>query len=226
MKISNPVFVLMHGPSLVEVEKRIGKLKQLNPIWATVNDFHVLEKKLGIELDMVYVSARCRFEERVQNLIRYVKNGGFYITNVDIRLNYTRMFEQMDRKDSKGKYTVTSLAHEPGISHNSMTVLLLWLSEIRRPSEIYLFGCDGGRPPGCSTLHYGEDVFPLENNEEWISKDTETLNERFWGLYEKHKIEFKPRIVNVTDFSYVNCFEKMSWKDFDAYLNETSKTSS
>lgn len=223
-----PVFICLHGPSLKNLEPRIGKLYGEKKIatWTTLNRFPILEKKLGILFDAVYCSSPARMEELLPDVIALLKRGGKFVTNSEIAGKHAPSFKEARKERPSIDWYISDLAFEPGVWHNSLTAFLLFLAD-KGFKEIYLFGCDGGTFEDNDPIYYGEELIdPSKENfvarEQSIPRDTKLMNEEFWGLFEKYEVKNKPEIINVTDRSHVTCFKTMTWKEFDAKIHAPS----
>ena len=91
---SQPVFILLPGPSLKNIEPRIEHLKGHRPIWATVNRFPILEKKLDLRFDMVYCSSPVRMEELLPDILKLLERGDEFVTNSEMAGLYGPRFKK------------------------------------------------------------------------------------------------------------------------------------
>lgn len=256
MNKKKPIFLLLPGPSLVNIEKRMETLKAIPATWITLNRFPILERKLHVEFDMIYCSSPVRIIELKEDIIRFASQPDkFLITNTDIMRTLPRIANEA------GHVVVTDLGYEPGVWYSSLTALLLWIFREEFKS-VFLLGADGGiidpkkNCENCSegfegfceyggeisggggegcyaflrSVYYGqEQINPEKENfsarRVSIPKDTSLMNTSFWRLVNRLDLPNKTKVFNVTNKSLINCFDKMSWEDFDAVVNATSKIS-
>lgn len=225
-----PVFLLLPGPSLEELESRIPRLQDLDVNWASLNRFNLLEEKLGILFNLVYISSPVRVEELKEEIVHLLRTSGIFVTNSQITAEYEHLYRKARNMGSPSTtWYCTNLAYEPGVWHNSLTAFLLWLSNMGF-KEIYLFGCDGGKVGKNGNIYYGQELIDTQKEQFdarklSIPRDTQLMNEQYWSLYKKYFVQNKPKIINVNDDSLVTCFDKLTWGEFDALVHAASTKS-
>lgn len=215
-----PVTIILPGRSLKDTGHLVKKAQSAGHLLATVNRFPVLEKRLDIKFDIVYVSSPTRFEELQQDIFEFIHriSTKAFLTNSKIIEAYPAFFRQVDHLDYH-KLCISDLAYEPGVWHNSLTALLLTLF-LSKYNRICLLGCDGKIESEGEVYYAQEDIKVFEDfsmRKKTIERDTITMNNAFWGLFEEtfgRDARQYFHVVNVNPDSAINIFPKMHPANF------------
>ncbi len=218
--VKKPVCLLLPGPSIYQLENRIGELGDV--CYATVNDFWIFEEKIlsriDRKFDIVLASAdECGIpnDTHIEYLERGDDNifissrkawGKFDITKYDDKLLF---FET----DPPPLIRPVPTADEP-LTFRPLAsfALLLVIMNLTGAKDIFLFGADGGYKIG-QKLYY-ED-WPSQS---WgrLSMDTRILNENFQTILARScsLCGLEPtKIWNVSPNSMYECFEKINYEE-------------
>ena len=199
----------------------------------TVNDFYILEDKLDVKFDFVWLTSSLSMrlgngeKRKVHEIYKYIRDGGTLITNMNFKNKYKDLFKEISEEDLEGEVVSTEIGYIPGRWVNSLTALLWYLSN-EGFTSIFLFGCDGGLIQGQKNAYYEEGMrdFVHANRSQIHAKDTDRMNKGFWEWYDKKdRVIKKPCIINVTNDSLVTCFETITWEEFHEVLHVTPEKS-
>ena len=157
------VAILLQGPSIRQLEERIGELAGEDICYASLNQFPQIDErvlsKIGERLDVVMVGNPLSFvkhEEQVYEFLARDENNmlagtDFMTTTVDVNKFGGKTFrERFDSKliyfDCQHYYPPTLIRPLHFSSGNTLSVLIPFLL-LAKPRRIFIFGSDGGGDP-------------------------------------------------------------------------------
>jgi len=178
-----PVAIILHGPSLTELEERITELEDCDICYATVNVFRPIEKHIlqkinrNISLFMCSNAPSLYQEMNNHNLIDFLERQednffisgrksfqtqkmpeGFHLDKFDKKLLFftPTAITSITMRMGRGLYLeVPSIEYPLHFPGQSSFSILLSLAVIGGASKVVIFGGDGGRISG-RELHYRE----------------------------------------------------------------------
>jgi hypothetical protein len=188
MKIRKPVFILLQGPSIEQMD--ILKYKDADVVWASLNDFRAIEdnilSKIGKKFNMIYCSSDERYE-----VIKNRLSGKDILTTT--YMHHSRLSRNLRCWSNDDAYGFCSLW--------AMLCALINLEF----KEIYIFGCDGYDTNG--KTYYGMDY--ETKGIKSIERDYEIMNKYFWELTEYWGLDLRDiQIINMNHESKLECFSK------------------
>ena len=238
------VAILLPGPSISELERRIKELEKYDILYSTVNYFWMLENRILSQIhkkaDIVLCSAK-ECEVPIDKHIHYLQRKepnifisemeGYHQENMDFKEFYELFNERLfyfvaDRTQNNIKvpnpeYPLHFLAQA------SFTILASILI-IGKPKAIVLFGADGGIQPN-KPLYYGDwDAGPeYDTTREYrLAFDTNTFNKTYplilGNIARTYNIPLPP-IINCSEKSHYQVFSKWDYdRTFKWLKNETT----
>lgn len=154
------IALLVHGPSIRQLEERIGELAGQDVCYVSLNQFPRLEEpmltKIGERLDLVMIGNPLTFGEHEEQIYEFLSRDDdnmfitseFATTGIDAARFGTEGFKQAFA--SKLIYFESQFFYPPipvrplhFPSGNTLSVLLPYLL-LGKPKRIFLFGSDGG----------------------------------------------------------------------------------
>ena len=233
------VAILLPGYSLHELIERKEEFKKFNLCTATVNDFWLIEEQFG-NVDIAMCSAaECGVptDRHIEYLDR--KDDNLFVTESLSFKDQSKLDDVMEKYPKKLFFFA---AEQSGIypflkgkgarleapmnflALPSFTTLIIICSIIKVPT-VFLFGADGGK--------LGKDLYCMPD---WgkgakiagslgrLLYDTSILNGGLWAKTYKQVCDLyevePPRIINCSEKSYYNIFEKMSYDKTWEVLND------
>lgn len=223
MNLKLPVFIFLPGPSLENVVPFTSKLLSLGAIKGTLNRFNILEKVLGFQFDIVYISSIKRLEEVKQEAIDFTwrKNSDLFITNKRCERLCPSLFFYGDNN----KIITSELGFKPGVWYNSLIGMCLTLAQLGF-DKIYIFGCDG-EVRDLKNVYFAQkeidpekESFPMRKQS--IEADTHQMNKYFWKTFEEFGVKKRPLITNIIlgKSSAVTCFPTLTIENFFEVMYE------
>ncbi len=219
-----PVALLLPGPSILELERRIGELNNADICYATVNDFWVMERRLthriGKNLTAVMCSAiECNvpstihfgYMNRPEDNVFISELAGYHHNKMSWPMFYKYHGDKLlyfiaDR--SERALTVPNEEYPLSFLAQASFAILTCLMAIGGSSLIVLFGADGGR--------IGKDLYFADwqsDSESRLRYDTLIFNKTMPDILERVNKLYgvKPTILNCSEQSFYTPFEKVSY---------------
>lgn len=210
-----PVFIYLPGPSLAEVIPYRKILGSLGVLPTSLNRFTILEKRLGFEFSVVYISSLKRMGEMLNDVDQFLsrKRINLLVTNQRCFQTYK---DRLWNENCPAKILVSDIGFDPVKWYNSLTALILVLTSLGF-EKFYLFGCDGEIPKG-EKVYYAQDDIPILHNENFLMRrqtivaDTLQMNKEFWKTFEQFGLTYKGitiKNVRTGTKSAVTCFPEI-----------------
>lgn len=218
-----PVAILLPGPSILELERRIGEL-QGDICYATVNDFWVMERRLthriGKNLTAVMCSAiECNVPSTIHMDFMNRREDNVFISELagyhHNRLSWPTFYKDYGDKllyfiadRSEKALTVPTEEYPLNFLAQASFAILTCLMAIGGSPLIVLFGADGGR--------IGKDLYLNDwqsDSESRLRYDTLLFNKTMPDIMERVNKLYgvKPTILNCSEQSHYTPFEKVSY---------------
>lgn len=200
---NRPVAIMVHGPSIKELEDRIGHLNY-DWCWASINHFHLVEpiiQRIGKHIELLYMTSPLRIfqnQNRIRNFLDR-KDKNLWITTHNIDYNPKKTYLDTD-SGAHGRF-------------NTLFAFLYLLIRLETETVI-LFGADGGDIG--KGAYYKQSEFELGSMEEPMGeKGTPLMNDTKVADHNFNKflgdIEIKTKILNVSPNSLITSFEKITY---------------
>lgn len=218
-----PVAVLAAGPSIKELEYRIGELRHVDICYVGMNSFFVQEKYILQQINKHFSICFGVHMFECNNDFLNRDEDNMYIS---VPGSCDRFFGRHDKKLLYINVTYDTTVPNndyPLHFHISNTLsVLIQLMIIGNSSKIILFGADGGHHDG-TTLYYRQDEYlssPLHS----LINDTEhfnpTINILIKNTYNTYNIPHVD-IFNCSEKSLYTAFPKISYDNaFDILKNK------
>ena len=247
-----PVAIILHGPSLEELEERITELKDCDICYFGLNDFWVTEKHILQKIDRNFPIVMCSAigyrSPQMNNVIDFLERQE---DNIVIRDTYyapitlgefdlDKFIEKYDKKLLFFTSIFTSIRIRYGLflpipsigyplhfpRQNSFSIMLS-LALIGEAPMVVVFGGDGGRI-NRRELYFRECAlgYPESAQEQSLAKDTRAFNVTMPLILDKiYKIDnLRPiDIVNCSEQSHYTPFRKLSYDETFALLKSFKK---
>lgn len=207
MDRNKPIFILLQGESVREIERSIQRFRNSDVYWASMNLFSLVEpivKKINKKFDVLYVSSQERVLQEINNIKSFVigDNTSFITTTTII---------ENELRDIKCRDNV--IISDYGLGYNSLTAFLYALINLQF-RKIYLFGADGGVIG--KDVYYNQkylDDYIEENYEARklsIYKDTQVMNQTFYEKAKEYGLSVEnTEIINCSLQSNISIFRKI-----------------
>ncbi len=233
-----PVAILAAGPSIYELEKRIGELRHADLCYFGLNSF-IQEKYILQQIDKhlsVYMDSCCNnIPITIKGIIDFVNreednmfvssfyNDTFGLLNSDFDLK--QFLRQYDRKLiffslSDGR-TVPNRSHPLHFLLGNSLMMLIQLAIIGKASRIVLFGADGGCKETVEEYCYRQREYHTMPLERYIWDTNVGFNPvlpiSIRNIYETYKIP-PIGILNSSKNSFYTPFPIISYDDAFEYL--------
>ena len=230
-----PVAIILHGPSLYELEERITELEDCDICYFGLNDHWVIEKqilqKINHNLSVVMnggvpitdVIDKSDFLERQEDNILISQRSAFRPPEIAEAVDLDKFIGKYDNKLLFFTSIITSMKINYGLflpipsieyplhfpKQNSLS-LLLSLAVIGKASKVVIFGGDGGRI-NTGELHFREchQEYPNPDLEQSFMDDTKTFNATMPSILENIY-----RIYNLRPVDIVNCSVQSHYTPF------------
>jgi len=199
------VGILLQGNSLKKFDEEIEKYKGKDIIWASLNHFYIPEnilKKIGENLQIVYMSSPVRIEQNIEEIHEYLKRMEDNIFITTSKYDNHCIFTGFPLMQNK------VVIQDLGIGFNSMMALIVSLDKLGY-REAYLFGADGGS--GEKDVYYDQKKFKLDPNttsfesrRRTVDMDTRVLNQVYPILHPYWNMHIK--VYNTNPKSKLTCF--------------------
>jgi len=248
-----PVAIILHGPSVTELEERITELEDCDICYFSLSAFRVIEKyilqKINRNLSLVMCSAAAGaqmndiidFLERQEDNIFISDRDAFHRPRTPQGFDLDEFIKKYDRKLLFFTFTTTRnafLLRVPSIEYplhfllqNSFSILLS-LALIGEAPMVAVFGGDGGRI-NTRELHFRESDpeyqqfnAKLDMVEHSIMDDTKVFNLMMPFTLEKISKIYNLRpvdIINCSPQSHYTPLRKLSYDETFALLKSFKK---
>ncbi len=232
-----PVAIILHGPSLTELEERITELEDYNICYFSLNDFWAVEKhilqKINRNLSVVQCSGlpitqvidNSDFLERQEDNIFISERDSFRPPAIPEGFDLDKFIKKYDRKllfftsiftSIRIKYglflPIPSIEYPLHFPRQNSFSMLLSLALIGEASKVVVFGGDGGRI-NTGELYFRECAsasgYSEPALERSLMKDTKIFNVTMPFILEKVY-----KLYNLRPVDIVNCSEQSHYTPF------------
>jgi hypothetical protein len=227
-----PTFVIFHGKSVEELERRIDQYKDLDVYWASISTFDIPQQyildKIGRKFDLVYDSStvenevKYELEVRIPRLEKYFNEShGYYICTKSDRNNLydlrNRIVPEFNEKYKDRILYVEDIGINPNEFCVSIHLFLCCLIKLGL-EKIVLFGADGGGSFGNNVDSYYKSE--LVKKDKKIANggaynmigDTNNVNGTYAQIMNKI-IGYVPSIYNCSPGTKYTIFENIFYDD-------------
>lgn len=223
--------ILLPGPSITELEEKIGQLEELDICYTSVNDFWIMEErilsKIDKNLDIVMCSSKecnvpsgrhTQFLDRDDYNLFVTEEMSFHHSLGEYKKKYADKLFFFNADRTGNALAQPSMEHPLNFLAQCSFSILLCLGIIGGAKAIVLFGADGGRPSGTGSLYYGGWSSQSESR---LSFDTITFNNTMpiilRNLYTRYSVP-AVRVVNCSLHSKYEVFIKQTYNGVIKWL--------
>lgn len=218
---NRPVFILLHGKSIKQLEHHIVQLKDKPICYASVNYFTVMEERIlsriGERISLLWSSSPQNIEERMPAVNKFLgrKDNNMLLTHPPA----LRLFDEqanvhfMERFREKIWLDIT-----PPRNLNSVLFLIPILIE-EGAKKIILFGADGcvgGDRDTIVATYYNPEKYD-DGRGVGIVRDTARFNVHFLPLLKKIK-DSGAELLNCSPGSYLENIEIIQYEDLGGHI--------
>jgi len=223
-----PVWVLLHGKSIQELENRIGQFRNHNICYASVNNFPIVEDnilaKINKRLDIIHCSSGYRVQQRIPMMEGFLArpDNNTMITQLNTLSSIEHYTGGTFVKRFREKVWLMQQDLKPGMS--SIAYLLRILIEANT-RQVILFGADGstataGDMKGMIRGYYHPEVFNNGTRTATdIVHDTIKLNSYMRTLMAAAKTH-NTQVLNCSPDSTVKYIRKINYDDLQSNTME------
>lgn len=230
-----PVAILAAGPSIKELEEKIGELRYADVCYFGINNFFVQENHILKKINKRFsVLIEGGGDEEILPIFDKVTSfldrddNNMLVSSLS---NLKRLFGKYDEKIFSPYYTGLADRTVPDndrplhfIVGNSVSVLI-YLATIGKASKIVLFGADGyAANKDAKEIYYRPKEYGGESQKQLIENTNKGFNPiirlGLRNIYKTHRLEPIP-ILNCSEVSFLTPFPKVSYNDgFDFLLGK------
>lgn len=241
-----PIAILVAGPSIEELEKRISELRHADICYFGLNSFvqetYILQQ-IGRRLSVYMDSCRDNIPNTIKNIINFLNRDedntlissfwGNTFEGIGKDFNLNNFLSKYDRKllffYLSYDRTVPNKNHPLHFIGGNSLQILIQVAMIGKASRIVLFGADGGYSKDKDNFlykPYPHDSAALEN----YIRDTNlcfnpSMPLAIRNVYKTYNLS-PIDILNCSEHSYYNPFPKISYDDAFKYLLKDKKFNS
>jgi len=217
-----PVFVLLHGKSIAELEQHVHKFGAGKICYVTVNNFSILEKHILSRINERFSIIHCHsvhgFQHRVGAIVDYLKrkdNNMLISTDIAISTFSTCYTNMVDEFRSK----IWLIPSEKWKHYNTVLALLVALME-EEVKNVILFGDDGSVAPTVKLAkegyYHNRETWRSRGTETGISGDTARFN-RVWPAFNAAH-NTCTRILNCSPGTHIKGIPEIAYGDLHKYI--------
>lgn len=218
-----PVFVLLHGKSIKQLEYYMEKLKDKDICYTSVNNFNIMEhyilSKIGKRVSIIHCHSIHGFERRTPAIVEYLqrKDNNLLITT-DIAISAFSLGHPSLINEHREK--IWLIPSNPWKHFNTVTAFLTVLLD-EGVRNIFLFGadgCDDKTAKGAKASYYHPETFKVgRGTGTGVTGDTGRFN-RVWPTFETAHNNNGTKILNCSPNSHVNCIPEIRYEQLHDYL--------
>lgn len=235
-----PVAILAAGPSISELEDRIGELIDADICYFGLNNFSIAESKIlqqiGKRFTVIICGCPAELPNRIKDILSFLNRNE---NNMFISTFFNNAFGLMDKgfdlDNFISKYnkkllflgiskerTVPDSGYPLHFIHSNTLLSLIQIAMIAKASKIILFGADGYCDENIEEYYYSHNEYNASPRECLIT-DTNVYFNPLAPIAVKNVIQtyrLKPiEILNCSEKSFYTSFPKISYDDcFDCFL--------
>ncbi len=218
---NRPVFIILHGSSIGQLEAYIPRLKGKKICYMGLNRFEIVEKhilsRIGERFSMIHCHANPGLEEATPSLVRFLKRED---ENVLMTTRYAASFFNSKYPNFISEFRekiwlTTDFQH---LKMNSLTAFLACLMT-EGVKNIILFGADGCSDKsrrGQISSYYHPETFSPERTCE-LTRDTGRFNSLFPAVRKDYS-KNGTRILNCSPGSHITCIPIIRYEDLHRHI--------
>jgi len=226
-----PVAILAAGPSIQELEARIGELRGADICYFGVNKFFVQESHILKQIDKHSSVVSCSGREGMPEVIKAITDflnrdeDNMFITSfwrdpfglLDRSFNLDKFLDHYDNKllfFSLGPgRTFPSYGYPLHFIESNSLLVLIQMALIGKASSIVLFGADGHAGEGSKKYYYRQNEYAVQ---EWSGVNECLINDTmcFFNPLAAKAIKNTCKIYDLPLVNILNCSKNSSYTPF------------